>query len=52
MGGFVSLSASESFGVEYWPLELYKLSLAPPEADFSYAVPPPSHVLYARSCAA
>ena len=38
MGGFVSLSASESFGVEYWPLELYKLSLAPPEADFSRQV--------------
>jgi rhamnulose-1-phosphate aldolase/alcohol dehydrogenase len=29
MGGFVSLSAQESFGVEYWPLELYKLSLKP-----------------------
>ncbi|OWU66247.1 MAG: bifunctional rhamnulose-1-phosphate aldolase/short-chain dehydrogenase [Armatimonadetes bacterium Cent15-Ar3] len=29
MGGFVSLSAAESFGVEYWPLELYKLSLKP-----------------------
>lgn len=28
-GGFVSLSAAESFGVEYWPLELYKLSLKP-----------------------
>ncbi len=26
---FVSLSAAESFAVEYWPLELYKLSLAP-----------------------
>ena len=30
LGGFVSLSAPESFGVEYWPLELYKLSLKPP----------------------
>jgi len=29
MGGFVSLSEAESFGVEYWPLELYKLSLKP-----------------------
>lgn len=35
LGEFVSLSAGESFAVEYWPLELYKLSLAPPEADFS-----------------
>jgi len=26
---FVSLTTSESFAVEYWPLELYKLSLAP-----------------------
>lgn len=26
---FVSLTAAESFAVEYWPLELYKLSLAP-----------------------
>jgi rhamnulose-1-phosphate aldolase/alcohol dehydrogenase len=29
LGGFVSLDEAESFGVEYWPLELYKLSLAP-----------------------
>jgi rhamnulose-1-phosphate aldolase/alcohol dehydrogenase len=26
---FVSLTAPESFAIEYWPLELYKLSLAP-----------------------
>ena len=26
---FVSLSPAESFAIEYWPLELYKLSLAP-----------------------
>jgi len=26
---FVSLTADESFAIEYWPLELYKLSLAP-----------------------
>jgi rhamnulose-1-phosphate aldolase/alcohol dehydrogenase len=26
---FVSLDEAESFAVEYWPLELYKLSLAP-----------------------
>lgn len=29
LGGFVSLSASEAFAIEYWPLELYKLSLKP-----------------------
>ena len=29
LGGFVSLDADESFAIEYWPLELYKLSLAP-----------------------
>jgi rhamnulose-1-phosphate aldolase/alcohol dehydrogenase len=38
LGDFVSLSAAESFAIEYWPLELYKLSLAPPEADFSRKV--------------
>jgi NAD(P)-dependent dehydrogenase (short-subunit alcohol dehydrogenase family) len=31
--GFVSLTEAESFAVEYWPLELYKLSLAPPPAE-------------------
>jgi rhamnulose-1-phosphate aldolase/alcohol dehydrogenase len=29
LGEFVSLSDEESFAIEYWPLELYKLSLAP-----------------------
>ena len=29
LGGFTSLTPAESFAVEYWPLELYKLSLAP-----------------------
>jgi rhamnulose-1-phosphate aldolase/alcohol dehydrogenase len=28
LGGFVSLTAEESYAIEYWPLELYKLSLA------------------------
>jgi rhamnulose-1-phosphate aldolase/alcohol dehydrogenase len=28
-GGFVSLSAAESYAIEYWPLELYKLRLKP-----------------------
>lgn len=35
LGSFVSLSENESFNVEYWPLELYKLTLSPPEAEFS-----------------
>ena len=30
---FVSLDAAESFGIEYWPLELYKLSKAPPPGE-------------------
>lgn len=30
---FVSLSEEESYRVEYWPLELYKLSLAPPPKE-------------------
>lgn len=38
LGSFVSLSGSESYNVEYWPLELYKLTLAPPEAEFSRKV--------------
>jgi rhamnulose-1-phosphate aldolase/alcohol dehydrogenase len=33
LGGFVSLDAQESFDIEYWPLELYKLSLAPPPGE-------------------
>jgi rhamnulose-1-phosphate aldolase/alcohol dehydrogenase len=33
LGGFSSLTEEESFGVEYWPLELYKLSLAPPPGE-------------------
>lgn len=35
LGEFVSLNEAESFAVEYWPLELYKLSLAPKESEFS-----------------
>lgn len=38
IGQFVSLSENESYNVEYWPLELYKLSLAPAEAEFSRKV--------------
>jgi rhamnulose-1-phosphate aldolase/alcohol dehydrogenase len=33
LGGFTSLTPDESFAVEYWPLELYKLSLAPPPGE-------------------
>ena len=38
LGGFVSLSDEESFAIEYWPLELYKLSLAPPPREFEGVV--------------
>ncbi len=37
-GGFISLSGAESYAVEYWPLEQYKLKLAPPERDFARQV--------------
>ena len=30
---YVSLSEEESYAVEYWPLELYKLTLAPPPEE-------------------
>ena len=30
---YVSLSEEESYAVEYWPLELYKLTLAPPPQE-------------------
>jgi rhamnulose-1-phosphate aldolase/alcohol dehydrogenase len=33
LGGFTSLTEEESFAVEYWPLELYKLSLKPPPGE-------------------
>jgi rhamnulose-1-phosphate aldolase/alcohol dehydrogenase len=35
LGGFVSLTEGESYAVEYWPLELYKLSLAPPPRELA-----------------
>ena len=35
LGGFVSLTEAESFAVEYWPLERYKLSLAPPPKELA-----------------
>jgi len=34
-GRYVSLSAKDAFDVEYWPLELYKLTLAPPENELA-----------------
>jgi NAD(P)-dependent dehydrogenase (short-subunit alcohol dehydrogenase family) len=35
VGPYVSLTPAEAFGVEYWPLELYKLTLAPPEKELA-----------------
>ena len=37
-GEYVSLSAREAFDVEYWPLELYRLTLAPPEKELARRV--------------
>ena len=34
-GGFASLSEAEAFAIEYWPLERYKLSQAPPRKELS-----------------
>jgi NAD(P)-dependent dehydrogenase (short-subunit alcohol dehydrogenase family) len=31
----VSLTAKDAYDVEYWPLELYKLTLAPPEKELA-----------------
>jgi rhamnulose-1-phosphate aldolase/alcohol dehydrogenase len=33
LGGFESLNPAEAFGIEYWPLELYKLKLKPPDRE-------------------
>lgn len=35
MGGYRSLPEREGFRAEYWPLELYKLTLAPPDRDLA-----------------
>jgi rhamnulose-1-phosphate aldolase/alcohol dehydrogenase len=32
---FVSLNEAEAFGVEYWPLELYKLAQRPPDKELA-----------------
>ena len=35
LSSFVSLDSEEAFAVEYWPLELYKLSLKPPPRELA-----------------
>jgi rhamnulose-1-phosphate aldolase/alcohol dehydrogenase len=35
LGGFRSLSEAEAFAIEYWPLERYKLSQAPPRGELA-----------------
>jgi rhamnulose-1-phosphate aldolase/alcohol dehydrogenase len=37
-GHYASLSPRDAFDVEYWPLELYKLTLAPPEKELARRV--------------
>lgn len=38
VGEFASMSPQDAYDVEYWPLELYKLTLAPPEKALSRRV--------------
>ena len=38
MDRFVSLTEKEAYDIEYWPLELYKLTLLPPEKELSRRV--------------
>jgi rhamnulose-1-phosphate aldolase/alcohol dehydrogenase len=35
IGGFHSLTPKEAYDIEYWPLELYKLKLAPAPREFA-----------------
>lgn len=35
LGGFNALTPKEAYDIEYWPLELYKLRLAPPPRDYA-----------------
>jgi NADP-dependent 3-hydroxy acid dehydrogenase YdfG len=35
LGGYVSLTEEESYAIEYWPLELYKLAQAPPRQELA-----------------
>jgi rhamnulose-1-phosphate aldolase/alcohol dehydrogenase len=38
IGGYQTLSETDAFAAEYWPLELYKLSLLPPEQELARRV--------------
>ena len=38
VGEYTSLSSRDAFEAEYWPLELYKLTLAPPERELARRV--------------
>ncbi len=38
VGGYTSIGDRDIFGAEYWPLELYKLTLAPPEKELERQV--------------
>lgn len=35
LGGFNALTPKEAYEIEYWPLELYKLRLRPPDKDYA-----------------
>jgi rhamnulose-1-phosphate aldolase/alcohol dehydrogenase len=35
LGPYASLTAQDAFNVEFWPLELYKLQMAPPERELA-----------------
>jgi rhamnulose-1-phosphate aldolase/alcohol dehydrogenase len=35
LGPYASLSSQDAFNVEFWPLELYKLQMAPPEKELA-----------------
>ncbi len=38
VGKYASLSSTDAFEAEYWPLELYKLSLIPPDKEFAHRI--------------
>ena len=38
LDGYASLERPDAFDVEFWPLELYKLTLAPPEGELARRV--------------
>ena len=38
VGGYQTLTAKDAYDAEYWPLELYKLTLAPPEKELARRV--------------